>query len=568
MQVSKLSAAFLVTGALLCSACQPQADDEALGRYDVLITNAQIVDGTGSPGYAGDVGIRGQRIAALGDLSASEAERVIDAAGHVVAPGFIDLHSHASWYFLVDPRVASKVTQGITLDVEGEGRSVAPVDDRYVAERAASYERFGIDPDWRTLGEFLDRLEANPAAINFATFVGTGNIRELAVGLEDRPATSEERAEMERVTAEAMEDGALGVFSALMYTPDRFNSTEELLLMAQVAARYGGVYQTHQRSEGDAIFESLDEVFHIAREAGIRTNITHLKAAYIDNWGKMVEVVDRISQAREEGLDMAADVYPYVWGAAGLRALLPPWAREGSGEEIRQRMADPALRERIKSELDVPTTEWENEYLGAGGAASFRIVDVQGNENLAPIEGMMLDEIAAELGKDPKDVIMDIIQEGGAGFVSHLTDEEDLRLAMQQPWVAFGTDGRAAAPDGPLSAGLPHPRAYGTYPKILGRYVRELNVISLEEAVRKATSLAAESIGVEDRGMLREGLYADIVVFDPETVIDNATYEEPHQYSTGIEYVLVNGEIVLEQGEITDARPGMVVRGPGYRQDD
>ena len=567
MRAGKPSTAFLVSLALL-SGCQPQAGDEASDGYDVLITNGRIVDGTGSPAYEGDVGIRGQRITAVGDLSASDAGRVIDAQGHVVAPGFIDLHSHSSWYFLVDPRTPSKVTQGITLDIEGEGRSVAPMDDRYVAERAASYERFGIDPDWRTLGEFLDRLEANPGAINFATFVGTGNIRELAVGLEDRPATAVERAEMERVTAEAMEDGALGVFSALMYTPDRFNSTEELLLMAQVASRYGGVYQTHQRSEGDALFESLDEVFHIAREAGIRSNITHLKAAYIANWGKMAEVVDRISQAREEGLDIAADIYPYVWGAAGLRALLPPWAREGSGEVIRQRMADPAIRERIKRELDVPTTEWENEYLGAGGAASFRIVDVQGNENFADIEGMMLDEIAAQLGRDPKDVIMDIIQEGGAGFVSHLTDEEDLRLAMQQPWVAFGTDGRLAAPDGLLSAGLPHPRAYGTYPKILGRYVRELNVISLEEAVRKATSLAAESIGVEDRGTLTEGFYADIVVFDPETIIDNATYEEPHQYSTGIEYVLVNGEVVLDQGEITDARPGMVVRGPGHRQDD
>ena len=563
MHAGKLNPAFLVTLALLCSACQPR--DEASGAYDILITNGRIVDGTGSAVFEGDVGIRGQRIAAVGDLSDAEAGRVIDATGHVVAPGFIDLHSHSSWYFLVDPRTPSKVTQGITLDIEGEGRSVAPIDERYVAERAASYERFGIDPDWRTLGEFFDRLDANPAAINFASFVGTANIRELAVGLDDRPATPEELLEIERLTAEAMEDGALGVFSALMYTPDRFNTTEELVLMAQVAGRYGGVYQTHQRSEGDAIFESLDEVFHIARESGIRTNVTHLKAAYVANWGKMAEVVDRINRAREQGLDIAADIYPYVWGAAGLRALLPPWAREGGGAEIERRMGDPAIRDSIKRELDVPTVEWENEYLGAGGAVNFRIVDVQGNENYLRYEGMMLDEIAADLGMDPKDGIMDMIQEGGAGFVSLLTDESDLRLAMRQPWVAFGTDGRLAAPDGPLAAGLPHPRAYGTYARILGRYVRELGVISLEEAIRKSTSLAAENIGVEDRGTLAEGLYADVVVFDPETIIDHATYQDPHQYSTGVEYVLVNGEVVLDEGEITDARPGVVVRGPGYR---
>ena len=563
MHAGKLNAAFLVTLALLPSACQRQ--DGASGAYDILITNGRIVDGTGSPAFEGDVGIRGQRIAAVGDLSDAEAGRVIDATGHVVAPGFIDLHSHSSWYFLVDPRTPSKVTQGITLDIEGEGRSVAPIDDRYVAERAASYERFGIEPDWRTLGEFFDRLDANPAAINFASFVGTANIRELAVGLDDRPATPEELLEMERLTAEAMEDGALGVFSALMYTPDRFNTTEELVLMAQVAGRYGGVYQTHQRSEGDALFESLDEVFHIARESGIRTNVTHLKAAYVANWGRMAEVVDRINRAREEGLDIAADIYPYVWGAAGLRALLPPWAREGGVADIERRMGDPAIRDSIKRELDVPTAEWENEYLGAGGAVNFRIVDVQGNENYLRYEGMMLDEIAADLGKDPKDGIMDMIQEGGAGFVSLLTDENDLRLAMRQPWVAFGTDGRLAAPDGPLAAGLPHPRAYGTYARILGRYVRELGVISLEEAIRKSTSLAAENIGVEDRGTLAEGLYADVVVFDPETIMDHATYQDPHQYSTGVEYVVVNGEVVLDEGEITDARPGVVVRGRGYR---
>ncbi|MEE9179992.1 MAG: amidohydrolase family protein, partial [Vicinamibacteria bacterium] len=303
--------------------CAPSGDVTFSDPYDVIITHARIIDGTGNPWYRGDVGIRGKKIAAIGDLGGAEASRTIDAGEKAVTPGFIDLHSHASWSFLVDSRAASVLTQGITLVVEGEGESVAPTSERYLAERMDSFERFGVTPDWRTLGEFFDRLEANPATINFGTYVGTATLREIVVGTEDRPATEEELAEMERLAAEAMEDGAFGVYSALMYVPDRFNRTDELIAMARVASRYGGAYQTHQRSEGDAIFESLDEVFRIAREADIRVNITHLKAAYIANWSKMLEVVERISAARREGLDITADLYPYLWGAAGLRALLP-----------------------------------------------------------------------------------------------------------------------------------------------------------------------------------------------------------------------------------------------------
>ncbi len=536
-----------------------------MGPYDVIITNGRIMDGTGNPWFRGDVGIRGRRIAAIGDLSGDDATRTIDAGDKAVTPGFIDLHSHASWYFLVDSQAGSHLTQGITLDVEGEGKSVAPISELYLADQKDSLERFGVTPDWRTLGEFFDRLEANPPTINLGTFVGTQTIREIVIGTEDRPATVEELAEMETLIAEAMEDGAFGVFSALMYVPDRFNRTEELISMARVAARYGGAYHTHQRSEGDAIFESLGEVIRIAREADIRANVTHLKTAYIQNWGKMAEVVERINAARREGLDIAADVYPYVWGAADFRDLLPPWARTGTREEIKERLADPSVRERIKKELEVPTSEWENEYLGVGGAQGFRIIDVRGNEDLEHLEGRSLADIASEEGKDPRDVIMDIIQAGGAEFVSHLTDEDDLRLALRQEWVAFGTDGKTVAPNGPLSELLVHPRAYGTYPKIMGHYVRELKLLSLEEAIRKATSLPAQRLGIRDRGLLKEGFYADIVIFDPETIIDKATYQNPHQYSEGIDYVLVNGEVVVDKGQITDARPGMAVRGPGYK---
>jgi dihydroorotase/N-acyl-D-amino-acid deacylase len=535
-------------------------------RFDVIVENGRIVDGTGNPWYRADVGIRGNKIAAVGGLARAEAVRRIDAADRIVCPGFIDMHSHASWGLLVDGRAASKITQGVTLEIEGEGESVAPLDDAMVERRRKQYARFGVDPSWRSLDEYFRRWERTPATVNFATYLGTENAREMCVGFDDRPARPDELECMRKLTERAMQDGALGIYSALMYSPDRFNRTEELIEMAKVAARHGGLYQSHIRSESDAVEAALDEVFRIAREAEIPAHITHFKVTYKQNWGRMPAILEKVEAARKSGLDVTADLYPYVRAGGGFTPLLPPWAQEGGRPEIVRRLKDPATRERIKQELATPTSAWENEYYGAGGGPEgFSITDARGNPALKKYEGRTVAAVAAAEGKDPRDVVLDIILAGDAGMTVLITSEDDLRLAIQRPWVAFGSDGQTVAPDGPLSDGLVHPRGYGTYPKILGEYVRELGLLRLEDAVRKATSFPARRLGIRDRGLLREGHYADVVVLDPATIIDRATYEKPHQFAEGIAYVLVNGEVVLDQGRITEARPGMVVRGAGYR---
>jgi dihydroorotase/N-acyl-D-amino-acid deacylase len=531
-----------------------------------VIAGGRIVDGAGNPWYRGDVGIRGKRIAAIGNLSGASARRRIDAAGRIVSPGFIDMHSHASWKLLIDGRASSKVTQGITLEVEGEGESIAPMNDAFVAARRDSYERFGMKPDWRSLGDYFRRLESTPPAVNFATHIGTLNPREMVVGHADRPASKDELERMKAIVREAMEDGALGLYSALMYSPDRYNRTEELIELAKVASEYGGYYQSHIRSESDAVGKALDEVFRIAREARIPAQITHFKVTYRQNWGRMPKIVAKIEAARREGLDITADVYPYVRAGGSFTPLLPPWAQEGGREAIVRRLKDPATRERIKAELATPTADWENEFLGAGGGpAGFAITGARGNAVVERYLGKTLAEVAEAEKKDARDVVLDIILAGDAGMTVLITNEDDLRYAMAQPWVGFGTDGESVAPDGPLSGGLVHPRAYGTLPRVFGEYVRNLGLMSLEEAVRKASSLSAQRLGIRDRGLVREGFYADVVVFDPATVAERATYENPHQFAVGIPYVLVNGEVVVDDGRITSARPGMVVRGPGYR---
>lgn len=534
--------------------------------FDLVISGGHIVDGTGNPWFRGDVGIRGKRIAAIGDLSKAKAARRIDAASRVVCPGFVDMHSHASWKLLVDGRAASKVTQGITLEVEGEGESIAPVNEAFLAARRDEYERLGIKPDWRTLGDYFRRLERTPPTVNFATHIGTLNPREMVIGHADRPASKKELEQMKAIVRGAMQDGAMGLYSALMYSPDRYNRTEELIEMAKVASEYGGYYQSHIRSESDHVESAIEEVFRIAREAHIPAHVTHFKVTYQQNWGRMPQIVARIEAARKEGLDITADLYPYVRAGGSFTPLLPPWAQEGGREAIVGRLKDPATRERIKTEFTTPGAEWENEYLGAGGGpAGFSITDARGNAVAEKYQGKTLAEAAEAEKKDPRDLVLDIILAGDAGDTVLITNEDDLRYAMPRPWVGFGTDGQSVAPDGPLSNGLVHPRAYGSFPRIFEEYVRKLGLLTLEDAVRKATSLSAERLGIRDRGLLYPGFYADVVIFDPATIAERSTYEKPHQFAAGIPYVLVNGKVVVDDGKITAARPGMVVRGPGYR---
>jgi dihydroorotase/N-acyl-D-amino-acid deacylase len=535
--------------------------------FDILISGGRLIDGTGAPEFRGDVGIRGSRIAAVGDLRSASAAVRIDASGLAVAPGFIDLLGQSEFSLLVDNRAASKITQGVTTEVSGEGTSVAPVNARMAESVRPWFRYFGVELDWRTFSQFFARLEERTRpAVNLGLFVGAGSLRNFAVGPEGRPATPAELDQMRSLTAEAMEQGALGVSSSLQYAPDRFASTEELIAVASVAARYGGVYFTHQRSEAYGIFESLEEVFTIARSAGIAAEIWHLKAAYRPNWGRMPEVLARIEETRSQGLRITADVYPYDRSANGLDACLPLWAREGGFVALAARLADSAQRERIKREMEDPAAPgWENQWAGAGGAEGVQLVSVL-DPAAKRFEGMNLEEIGRRLDRDPRDVLMDFVQTNRlTSSVLAIMSERDVRAALRHPLVSFCSDSPAAAEDGPLSLAKSHPRAWGSFPRILGRYVREEKLLTLEEAVRKMTSQAAGRAGIRDRGILRPGFFADLAVFDPETVRDRATYENPNRYSEGMAYVFVNGKAVLARGEITAERPGRVLRGPGYR---
>ncbi len=536
--------------------------------FDVTVEGGRIVDGTGAPWFIGDVGITDGRITALGQLDGAHAGQRIDALGLVVAPGFIDMLGQSEFSILVDGRAASKIMQGITTEVTGEGASIAPVNDRMMKAASASYRRFGIEQDFHTLAEYFHRVETRSRpAINIATFVGSGGVRDYVIGREDRPATPDELEAMKKLVAEAMEDGALGLSSSLQYVPDRFASTEELIELAKVAAEHGGIYITHQRSESNLIFESLDEVFTIAERAGIPAEVWHLKTAYKVNWGKMPEVLARFEEARARGLDVSANQYPYDRASNGLDACLPVWVREGGADEMIARLRDPALRERIKTEMaDASITEWENQWYGSGGAEGVMLSSVL-DPALRKWEGMTLAEIGREMGKDPRDALMDLViaDHAESSCIISIMTEDDVRAALRHPLVSIDTDSSARAEDGSLSTSKSHPRAWGTFARILGKYVRDEKLLTLEEAVRKMTSRAATRVGLQDRGILRPGMAADITVFDPNTIRDVATFEDPNHYSVGVRYVLVNGRAVVDDGKITDERPGQVLRGPGYR---
>jgi N-acyl-D-amino-acid deacylase len=536
--------------------------------FDVVISGGRIVDGTGTPWFRGDVGIRGDRIAAVGDLGGKSAALRVDAAKLVVAPGFIDMLGQSEMNLLADSRAASKVTMGVTSEVTGEGSSIAPVNDAMIQEQRAAWEHLGITQDFHTLAEYFTRLETRDRpAINLGTFVGAGGVRRYVLGAVNKPAGSADLDQMKTLVAQAMEDGALGLSTSLQYVPDRFASTEEIIELAKVARKYGGVYLTHQRSESAALDASMDEVFRIAREAQIPAEIWHFKTAYQANWGRMPAALARLEAARAEGLDVTANVYPYTRASNNLDACLPLWVREGGADALVARLKDPSLRDRIKREMADPNSPgWENQWFGSGGGDGVMVSEVL-NADLRKYEGKTLTEIGREMRKDPRDALMDVViaDHANTGCIISIMREDDVRSALAHRLVSIGTDSPARAEDGPLAGTKSHPRGWGSFARVLGKYVREEKLLTLEEAVRKMTSQPASRVGLRDRGVLRPGLIADVVVFDPATIHDVATFEDPNRYSVGVRFVFVNGQAVLADGRLTDARPGRPLRGPGYR---
>ncbi|MCU1270334.1 MAG: dan 1 [Acidobacteriaceae bacterium] len=535
-------------------------------NYDFIISGARVVDGTGAAWFYADVGIRGDRIAALGDLRNANAKERVDARGLVVSPGFIDVQGQSEFNILVDGRAASKITQGVTTEITGEGTSIAPVNDRLLEDLRPEAEKYHVDLDWRSLDEYVKHFERARPAINLGTFVGAGGLRNYVIGKDNRPATTAELEQMRQLVAQAMQQGAFGISTALQYVPDVFASTDEIVELAKVARSYGGVYFTHQRSESDKIFASLDEVFTISRGANISTTIWHLKTAYSENFGKMPEVLRRIEAARAKGIDVAASVYPYTRASNDLIACFPSWVVEGGTEKMLVRLKDPAQRTRAQKEMDSPSATWENQWLGSGGGKGVMLVHIL-NPSLHKYEGMNLEEIGRQMAEDPKDAAMDIAiaDRGKSQVVISIMGEADVRAAVSNPLVTYGSDSEEQAEDGPLSMTKAHPRAFGTFSHVLSEYVRKEPTMSLEDAVRKMTSLAASRVGITDRGILRPSMMADITVFDPSTIQDVANYNDPLRYSVGVKYVFVNGTPVVRDGKITAERPGRPLRGPGYK---
>jgi N-acyl-D-amino-acid deacylase len=541
------------------------APGRAQRSYDFLITEARIVDGTGAPWFVGDIAITGDRIAAIGELSGAVAKQRIHARGLVASPGFIDVQGQSEFNLLVDGRAASKITQGVTSEITGEGVSIAPLNDRLLDDLKDDAKRYGVALDWRSLNQYFEHLERAKPAINLGTFVGAGGLRTYVIGKDNRRATPQELDQMRGLVAQAMEQGAFGVSSALQYVPDSFASTEELVELAKVARHYGGVYFTHQRSEADQIFQSLDEVFAIAERASISATIWHLKTAYRENFGKMAEVLSRIEAARGKGIDVAASVYPYTRASNGLVACFPSWVQEGGTEKMLERLRDPAARRRAQEEMDQSSSSWQNQWLGSGGPAGVTLIQVL-NPDLHKYEGRDFVEIGRAMGKDPKDAAMDvaIADHGNSQVIIAIMEESDVRAAVSNRLLTYGSDSPEQAEDGPLSTTKAHPRAFGTFPRILAQYVREEHTMGLEEAIRKMTSQAASRVGITDRGILRPGMAADVTVFDPWAIRDLATYNDPLHYSVGVKHVFVNGRPVLLDGSITGERPGRGLRGPGY----
>ncbi len=534
--------------------------------YDIVLINGRIIDGTGSPWYSGDIAIRQGRIAAIGNLAAQPRRRTIDAHGDVIAPGFIDMLGQSELTMLVDPRLPSKIYQGITTEVTGEGNSVAPVNTQMIAADRAGYAHLHITPDWTTLAQYFARIEKQGMGINLATYVGATSIRRMVLGDADVQPTVLQLAQMESLVEEAMHDGAVGVSTALQYAPAPYAKTPELIALASEASKYGGIYSTHMRSEGPGESDAIDEAIRIGREAHIPVEIWHLKVAGKANWGKMPQVIAQINAARSAGVDIAADTYAYTAWFNTFSAFIPPWAHDGGDAQLIARLKDPAQRARIRADMLNPESKWDNEWQEIPGPEAILIAVVQ-NPELVPLQGKRLSDVAALWKEDPIDALCDLLIKDNA-FTEVAVfgmDQPDVTLALQQPWVAVDNDSQGTSPEGLLAQEHPHPRAYGTFPRVLRKYVREDHALTLEDAIRKFTSLPAQRMRFTDRGVLKQGMAADIVIFDPATIKDVATFEQPNQLSQGMEYVLVNGVPVIEESKMTGKLPGKVLRGQGYQ---
>ncbi|MBV9502479.1 MAG: D-aminoacylase [Acidobacteriaceae bacterium] len=532
-------------------------------QFDLIIRNGHIIDGTGSPWYSGDIGIRNGHIAEIGSLANAPARRAIDAAGLVVAPGFIDMLGQSELSMLVNPHVPSKIFQGITTEITGEGNSIAPQTPRLLTEDRDGYSHYGIKPDWTTFSEYFDHLQKHGMGINLASYVGATQVRRIVIGEANRPPRPEELERMKALVGQAMQQGAVGLSTALQYAPAPYAGTEELIALASESAKFGGIYATHMRSEGDAIDTALDETIRIGREAKIPVEIWHIKAAGKRNWGRMPEIVHRIDDARKSGVDIEADTYAYPAWFNSFSAFVPPWAHEGGDAKMIERLKDPTTRARIRKQMETDASGWDNEWLEVPGPDAI-LVSVVSNPKLLSLQGKTIAQIAESQAKDPIDAIFDLlIEDPGMSVAVFGMSESDIVEALKQPWVSIDNDSQGTAPTGLLGQEHPHPRGYGTFPRILRKYVREEGVLTLPDAIRKFTALPAQRMRLTNRGVLKQGMWADVVIFDPEKIRDVATFETPNQLSVGMEYVLVNGVSVIDHGTMTNALPGKVLRGTG-----
>ncbi len=547
-------------------ATEPSTRSPKSAGFDVIIKGGTVYDGTGAQPRHVDLAIRGDRIAGVGDFKTAKAKTIIDATGLAVAPGFINMLSWSNESLIQDGRSQSEIRQGVTTEIMGEGESMGPVNDRVREHMLREQSDIKYEIKWNTLAEYLHYLETRGISCNVASFIGAATLREYVIGFEDKAPTRQQLDQMRELVRKEMEVGALGIGTALMYPPAFFAKTEELTELCKVAAKYQGKYISHIRSEGNRLLESLDELIRISREAGIPAELYHIKAAGQQNWSKMDQLLSHIEVAQKEGLKIRANMYTYTASGTGLDACLPPWTEDGGYPALFKRLRDPATREKIAAQVKTPTDEWENVYIAAGGPDRILLVGFK-SEKLKPLTGKTLAAVAEMRGKDPISTIMDLISEDESriGTIYFEMSEENIKKELAKPWISFGSDEASQAPEGVFLKSNPHPRAYGNFARVLGKYVRDEKVIPMTEAIRRLSGLPATNLGLDHRGFIKEGMFADVVLFDPATIADRATFEKPHQYAVGVKHVFVNGVQVLRDGEHTGAKPGRALWGPGKK---